>query len=136
MSLSYIGNFAFIALDGQPDIPKPSVEVVARPGVNGLGFFQTGTRGEPFVLRSFTDASDFQFARFLASSYTQLIGTIQPMIWSGLNMAADNIFVMILNVRPIEVRAVAGGMGVTVTNPGAICICEWLMVAVDASQVD
>lgn len=136
MSLSYIGQFAFIALDGQPDIPKPSVSVVARPGVDGLGFFQTGTRGQPFVLRSFTDASDFGFARALASQYTTLIGTIQPCVWSGLPMAADGVYVMVIDVRPVEVRAVAGGYGVTVETPGAICVCEWLLVAVDEDQVN
>lgn len=135
MSLSYIGQFAFISLDGNPDIPKPSVELVARPGVNGLGFFQTGTRGQPFPLRSFTDADTFQTARFLASAYTTLIGTIQPLVWSGLPMAADGIYVEVLDVRPVDVRAVAGGLGVTVENPGAICVCDWFLVAVASSQV-
>lgn len=136
MSLSYIGPFTFISLDGQPDIPKPSVAMVARAGVDGLGFFNTGTRGEPFVLRSFTDASDFPTARYIASQYTTVIGSIQPCVWSGLPMAADGVYVMVLGVRPVEVRAVAGGYGVTVSNPGAICVCDWALVAVSASQVN
>lgn len=135
MSLSYIGQFAFVSLDGQPDIPKTRVEVVARPGVDGLGFFSTGVRGQPFVLRSFTDASDFGFARWLASQYTTIIGTIQPVIWSGLSMPASGVYVMVLDVIPVEVRTVMGGVGVTTSTPGGICVCDWVLAPVSSDQV-
>ena len=108
-----IGPYAFITLRGQPDALKQRLEIVMRRGVNGVGLFRTGIRGEPFSLESAVDAASKAAARTYFRNYKQLIGADPvDLIWSDLELETGGGFqVAVLDVVPLDIRTLASSSG-------------------------
>ncbi|HEY4760950.1 MAG TPA: hypothetical protein VIH42_10260 [Thermoguttaceae bacterium] len=128
-----IGNFRFLALQGNPDVFKEQLEVIMRPGVDGLAIWQTGSRGRPFTLRSVVDAVDIFHARNLFYEYAQLIGADPViMIWSDMSTLNDDCKVAVLDVRAAVIRSILGGVGGLNPPSHGWCECDWDLVLLSA----
>lgn len=135
--LNKIGSFQFVSLAGDPTSLREEVEMVRRPGVDGLGFWKTGTRGRPFRLVSGVDAPNMVQARVLYKQYKTLIGADPVfLIWAGVNITSlESVKVVVLDVRPAggrrtAVRRIGNSVGTLNSNPQAWIDAEWTLVSV------
>jgi hypothetical protein len=127
-----IGEFTFISLDGNPETIHNEVQLLIRPGVDGVALWLRGSRGRPFQLRSFVDATDFEAARGLFASYCELIGADPvALVWADLDMStSENFTVAVLNVQLVRVAPLmvsAGGLN----SPSEASIeCVWDLIPI------
>ena len=128
-----IGDFQFIALDGQPELIRQEIELVFRRGVNGAAFWRTGERGRPFRLRSRVDAQSKADAQALYATYKQLVGADPvTLVWSGLDYELrDGVQVVVVDVTQADCRSLAatGGTGLNPPSLGWL-ECDWELMAV------
>ena len=109
LPVNQIGNFAFLSLEGSVETLKQELELVRRPGVEGVGLWQTGIRGRPFRVRSLANPATKSAARALFRLYCNLIGA-DPVdfVWSDLDLSARERFqVAVLDVRIADCRQLA-----------------------------
>jgi len=126
-----IGNFEFLDLQGNPDSLKEQIEVTIRPGVDGIAVWKTGVRGKPFTLRSVVDALDVFHARQLFKAYADLVGADPvQLIWADMAAADDNVLIVVLDVRPISIRQIAGGVGGLNPPSCGWCECDWDLILI------
>lgn len=131
-----IGLFSFISLEGSIEAVREQVELVRRPGVNGVGIWKTGRRGRPFTLRSFVDAPTKLIARELYADenqgYVSLIGKDPVLLaWSDLNISGqESVLVAVLDVRQVDCFSIASGRGGLNANPGGFLIADWDLVLI------
>jgi len=126
-----IGSFEFLTLSGNHEPLKQECVVMSRPGVNGVAVWLTGGRGAKLTLRSAVDAADLEAARDLYVAYTGLIGADPvALVWCNLYAADENFNVIVLDVRPVSIKAIMGGVGGL--NPPSLgwCECDWDVIAV------
>ena len=126
-----IGKFEFLALYGRPDVLRQQIEIAVRPGVDGVAIWKTGRRGKPFTLRSAVDANSIGHAQQLFYQYAQLIGADPvPLVFADMASVNDDVLVAVLDVRPITIRAIAGGVGGLNGPSYGWCECDWDLVPV------
>jgi hypothetical protein len=127
-----IGTFTFLKLDGNPEPLKEECIVLSRPGVEGVAVWKTGRRGVKLTLRSSVDAADLDAARALVPAYQALIGAdAVELVWCDIELAdVESFQVIVLDVRPVEVKAIIGGVGGLNSPSGGWCVCDWDVVAV------
>lgn len=110
-----IGSFYFLSIDGVPPVRQQQPQVIVRPGVDGVSFWLTGSRGVPFTVRTRVDCESKDDAFAKRYEYSQVVGVGKlPMVWGDQSMfLEDNAQVMVLAVRPIvcrELLASSGGL--------------------------
>ena len=126
-----IGQFEFLALHGNVEPLKEQTVVLSRPGVTGVAVWKTGTRGVRFTLRSVVDAESFEAARQLFADYKGSIGQDPvELVWSDLSLAGEGFQVIVLDVRPANIRGILGGVGGLNSPSLGWCECDWDLVAV------
>lgn len=132
MAISAIGPFSFISMRGSPDPIKMRGELIMRPGVDGVGAIRHGRRGTPFVVETMSDATSKQAARSLFRLYTELVfADVQPIGWSGIDLTGEQFGVLVLDVRPVEIGALAGSTpGLYPPSLGYV-IAQWDLVAIE-----
>jgi hypothetical protein len=132
-----IGAFTFVTLAGDPSPLKQQTLVLARPGVDGVAVWLLGTRGEKFTLRSAVDAGSFSDARGLFTQYKALIGGDPvKLVWNGLKMEDETFAVIVLDVRPVSIRRILGGVGGLNAPSQGWCECDWDLVAVEQAPAE
>jgi len=129
--VNQIGPFYFLSLSGQIEGLKAELEVLARPGVAGVGLWNTGRRGRPYTVRSEVDAQDEGQARDMYGAYTQLIGADPvPIVWLNLALGYEGYLVAVLDVRLLDIRRLGGATpGLNPPSAGFIA-CEWDLIAI------
>lgn len=133
MALEFkIGRHQFLSIDGVPPVRQDQGEVIVRPGVNGLSFWNLGTRGTPFTVRTRVDYRSRAQAMTKRAEYAALtLAGPVTMVWGGYFLKADNnARVMVLEVLPLfvgELLVSSGGL-----NPPSLAYleCEWQLVLV------
>jgi hypothetical protein len=130
--MNMIGDFEFIRFDGQPEPPAEQLDApIQRRGVDGTGFWKTGQRGRPFVIRASVDHVNMAAAWAAVKSYRALIGE-DPV--SFVNDSAvwdnDNWKVVVLDVHQVTRYAVLGGTGGLNPPSGAWLVCDFVLCAV------
>ncbi len=122
-----IGNFNFVSMS-QPSLrPAQQPHIEARPGVNGVAVWKTGTRGVPFVVRTMVDVLTPTGAVQLFALYRNAILT-EPMVFEF--MIPHDHPVLVLDVQPVpgEVSAVLIGVGGVNGLSQGICRAEWTLL--------
>jgi hypothetical protein len=129
-----IGEFTFLTLNGNPEPPKEECLVLSRPGVDGVAVWKTGQRGGKFTLRSAVDAADLTAARAQYAQYVASIGGDPvAVVWCDLalqTIEGEAFDVIVLDVRPVSIRKILGGVGGLHTPSLGWCECDWDLVAV------
>lgn len=87
-----INTHPFLTMSGVPDPAKTRLEILERPGVNGQGYRDLGTRGVPFTIRVELDVSSRTVAASNMATYRGWIGDSVQVedggggSWSGLTV--------------------------------------------------
>mgnify|MGYP006290605239 CR=1 FL=1 len=112
-----VGSITLISLRAEPDRPGQVVEVLARPGVDGTGFRQTGVRAEPFRAVAVVDVDDAAAADSLVGDFKALQGTVVE-IEDDFGRTADAI--LVLRVRLVSRTAVKTAVGGVSSEKGLL----------------
>lgn len=75
--------FPFITAKGVPQPARPTADRVVRAGVNGIGRWQTGTRGEAFAIKTACDYASQALAWSALASYFAKIDDTLDLYWQG-----------------------------------------------------
>lgn len=132
-----IGSFEMRTLRGPaPETVRRTLELVARPGVDGLVIVRTGTRGRPFVMRSGVDAASLDAGATRLRDYQAAIGSDPiEIIWGGKSWLDFNVRFVVLDVRLVQLVPIPPGGAVGGLNPPSLAWleCEWDLVPVSVA---
>ena len=129
--MNSIGEYVFIGLHGNPDPPKEAVEIMERPGVDGIGVWRLGRWGKPFFMRSQVDVASMAAAAVLLGRYRDMIGQDPvSMIQDNVDSAACGFLVVVEDVRQERCHAIENSTGGI--NPPSLAWLEagWRLRAV------
>ena len=127
-----IGQFEFLDLVGNPEQVKRKILALARAGVDGHAIIDEGSRGTPFTLTSRVDQRDLEHARATYVAYCTLIGGAPvELVWQGLDMTLEDFQVVVINVVPRDLHALAWGSAGGLHSPSLAWLeCEWQLLAI------
>lgn len=126
-----IGNFAFIALHGDPAPPREQLEVSARPAVEGVTVTRTGKRGVPFRMRSQVDQASYETARATYRQYVDLIrDDPQVLIQGGVVSTSEFYKVQVLDVRAVRIGPIKSASGGLNSPSLGWLECDWDLIAI------
>lgn len=134
---SSIGQFEFLTLHGNPEPLKEQTVLASRPGVAGVAVWTVSPRGVRFTLHSIVDAANLLAARQLFVQYKTLIGADPvELTWYDQAMAdePEQFKVIVLDVRPTQIKAIIGGVGGLNSPSAGWCECDWDLVAVSIPE--
>lgn len=102
-TLNKIGDLTFLTLSGAIDPPGQELELIARPGVNGVAAWLTGTRGQPFQLIAALDCGTLADAEAAVVTAKALIGA-DPVniIKASHDYSTQQLVFLVINVRAIN----------------------------------
>lgn len=123
---SSLGPFNFLKLEGNPVGLKPQLEIVSRPGIDGVEVWDAGTRGTPFQMRSYVDESTHALAQVLMATYRDYIKQTLRLDWEGEFFANCTV----LDVRQVAARKLGGSSGGISPGASALLVADWVLVAV------
>jgi len=121
-----IGNFSFITLKGEINTLATSLSPFSRPGINGVGFQDIGTRGEETTLNTTVDLSSLGAVDSTFLAYRRIQGT-RVNITNDRNVTYTNV--LILGVSVLSARPLSMGRGGLLANPAALLTCSWRVKA-------
>ena len=134
MSQFKLGAFDFIDLT----VPVGLKERIARDvrsGVDGVTFWQTGQRGEPFLCESFVDVASLAAAEALLTEYHNAVGGDPlEMLWGGSLVHGVRFLVLDVLPHPRGMHAILQGIGGTAGTSQAVLRALWLLEAIDPTQ--
>ena len=140
MAIHSIGPFNFITLDGggpggPPQIARERSMLVQRPGVNGTGVIQLGTKGRPFQMRSVVDTTSVAAGHDLQALYAAACNdALYAIISNGVNYAtAYNTWYVVLDVEPLGVRRIGASVGGLSVPSFAVVLAGWTLLPVYVS---
>lgn len=135
-----IGDHAFTFLSAPPEKPVQMCEVMARPGVSGVGVYRMGVRGRPIMLRSEVDLSDKAAALAQLDEYQASIAQDPvDVIWADKEAFSVRQFkVIVLDVRmahvPMSYPICVGGLNVNDGSPGVWLACDWDLISLETES--
>lgn len=118
--------FPFTTMDGALIPAQQNFEREVRPGVNGVGLWQTGSRGEPFTITTQLDcvsvsAASTAFAAYLAAVLTKKDLYYLGALW-GTVLVEKVVFVSIK-----KFAAGVGGIQGHTGGDGAVLTVQWVL---------
>jgi hypothetical protein len=87
------------------------VELIDRPGTDGIGARLTGAKGKPFELRSITYHASFTAAQTAMASYVALKSSIQTLVRNSVTVGTVIVVEVTEASPPQAVYNVAGASG-------------------------
>ena len=126
-----IGQFKFIALQGNASAPSEQLAVDQRIGVDGTEITQTGRRGVPFTMRSQVDVPSIETGEQRYREYLALTGQNPvDVVKDGVSSNAGDWKAQVLEVRLVRLVALTASVGGIEENPQAFLVCDWTLLAV------
>jgi len=109
-----IAEYPLLNLGPPPPSLDEWLEIIQRPGVDGLTILELGIAGRPFQMRSEVDCLNESdaFATFVGYTSLRLREDPVPLLWRGIDFSAASYFLVVLNVRATfigTVGLVSGG---------------------------
>ena len=127
-----IGDESFVLLSGQIDDPSDQVEVIQRPGVDGVAFRLMGNHPSPFELVSLEDFSSLSGARDAMIAYKALKGGDPvDLVWQDVTPDDQ---VKVIDVVQHELRAatcIIGGVNLANGSTGFLLRARWTLIFVN-----
>lgn len=117
--------FPFLTLNGALVPSRPTFEREIRPGVNGVGLWYTGRRGEPFGISTQLDCASVTAAGQVYAAYHAAIMTKKNLYYCSAFWGT----VLIHNVMLTEVRKLTrrvGGINGSGSG-GAMLYTQWTL---------
>lgn len=106
-----IGNFAFIRIDGELQLPRQRHALETRAGVDGTAVWKTGTRADPQRLVTVVDQLSEGQATLTYRNYVEEIDQFVRIEINGVSWSYVDY--LILNVEKLRIRnhlAAVGGL--------------------------
>lgn len=128
-----IGPHRFFHMTGHARVIGDDVELITRPGIDGVQAILTGQRGKPFTLTTYTDAADVAAAHELFLDYSGQRGlTLLPLVIRDIDHSAapESTRVLVLDVRKVQCRRVPAIVGGLNPDSQALLICEWQLILI------
>lgn len=111
-ALNQLGPYRFLTFKGFPPEYLQQIELVQRPGVEGVALWKTGWRGRPMSLQMTTDSRDYATA--IADSVTLLQLTDQPpqqLVYNDVYMLNFNLLFQVLDFKVQRCRGIRTAVG-------------------------
>ena len=126
-----IGDFQFLTMRGEVFAPRQMLEMDQRAGVEGTEFTLLAAKGTPFQVFTQVDAPSFAHAQDESVAYLEAIedGTLS-LTKDGVDFSGYGFEVKVLNVTPVNIRAIRSAVGGI--NPPSLAWLEavWDLIAV------
>lgn len=116
--------FPFLTLNGSLVHWRQTFDREIRTGVNGVGIWSTGKRGEPFGISTMLDCNDVAAAGLTFAAYQAAIATKKDLYYCNAKWGT----VLIHNVILTEVRKLTtrvGGIQNATGQNGAMLYTQW-----------
>jgi hypothetical protein len=124
-----IGAYAFLRMEGNPDAISEQLEMITRPGVDGVGIRKVGGRGVPFQVNTWTDTASETVALSLFANYKALKGLgAQQFIYRSQTFAPDVAVLDVVQESLDSFDGLVGGLNVATGGAGVMLICMWTLV--------
>lgn len=108
---------------------RMQVELLTRPGVDGVGVRELGSRGTPFEIVTLEYRTSLSAARTAAEAYQDYIGSGAPYGVRVTQADVDQGVFGVLDVRlAAQPHAIATAVGSLIANPGAVLLMRWTLV--------
>lgn len=123
--------FPFLALAGPLMPTRPTFEREVRPGVNGIGIWSTGSRGEPFQITTTLDCASVAAAGTALAAYLTAVLTKKDLYYCQALWGT----VLIQNVVLQQIKAFKSGVGgiqAWTGGSGVILTVEWTLETLQA----
>lgn len=115
--------FPFLTLQGVLVPSRQTVEREIRPGVDGIGLWKTGKRGEPFRIATSLDCATVAAAGQVFAAYHASITSKKNLYYAGAFWGTVLIYdVVMREVRKLTTRV--GGINGSGSS-GAMLFAEW-----------
>lgn len=121
--------FPFLSMTGALQPTRVQFERVIYPGVNGIGIWSTGTRGEPFSVTTEADAANAAGAATLIAAYLSTISGTLDLYRAGISYGT----VLVHNVIEERVKQLGRTIGGNVVSSGSssfLVVCQWTLEGV------
>ena len=116
--------FPFLSMQGGLLPAQPTFDREQRAGVNGIGVWATGTRGEPFQITTTLDCADAAAAATALAAYGATVLSKKDLYYCGLLWGT----VMIQKVTLGKIQkfdAAVGGINDFTGGSGAVLTAIW-----------
>lgn len=131
---SIIRLFPFLTLQGALVPSQPQFERETRPGVNGVGMWNMGSRGEPFGISTNLDCNDETAAGQMFAAYQASVGTRKDLHYCSKLWGTVFVHKVILTeMKKLTTRV--GGIQNATGQAGAMLIVQWTIESLHANQV-
>ena len=122
--------FPFLTLQNGLTPSAPEFEREVRPGVDGIGIWLTGSRGEPFQISTSLDCVNVAAAQSAFAAYLAAIATKKDLYYAGALWGTVLIHkVSLQQIRKLS-AAVGGVQGFT-GGSGALLLANWTIETLD-----
>ena len=116
--------FPFLTLQGSLVPIQPQFERETRPGVNGIGIWNMGTRGEPFGISTNLDCNSETAAGLAFKAYQAAVGSRKDLYYGSKLWSTVFIHKVILTeMKKLQTRV--GGIQNATGQAGAMLIVQW-----------
>ena len=122
--------FPFLTLQGALFPSRPTFDREQRAGVDGIGLWLTGNRGEPFSIVTTLDCASVSAAGTAFAAYLSAILTKKNLYYAGAFWAT----VMVQNVvlqRITAFRGAVGGIQGWTGGSGCLLVTQWTLETLD-----
>ena len=116
----------FLDIQGIPTPTRETFERVIRPGVDGIGVWYTGERGEPFQITTISDYSSESNANAAFTTARGMVGFKRDLYWQ--NGLWGTVLVHAVTMQPKKlIRSAVGGQQITTGGSGFLLTLNWTM---------
>ena len=129
-----IGSFSFVQLEGVPvdASGNPIIRFESRFGVDDVVIFKEALkRGVPYPISAFRDVSTIAAAKALIKSYQAAKGSTVNLTYAGDD---EEHQAAILEVTPVNLKAIVNAFGGLVTNPKATLEVVFTLIGRDIDR--
>lgn len=116
--------FPFLTMEGALVPTAPTFEREVRPGVDGVGIWNTGSRGEPFSITTVLDCVSVSAGLTAFAAYLAAIGTKKDLYYLTALWGTVLVHKVVL-ISCKKFHAGVGGVQGHTGGSGAILTAQW-----------
>ena len=116
----------FLDLQGMPTPVRQMFDRVMRPGVDGIGIWYTGERGDPFQVQTISDYASEANANSAYATAQAMVGLKRDLYWQdGL---WGTVLIHSVSAGPKKlVKSAVGGQAISAGGSGFLLTLNWTM---------
>ena len=116
----------FLNITGSPVPVREMFDRVMRPGIDGIGLWYTGARGEPFQIQTLSDYSSESNANTAYATAQAMVGQKRDLYWQ--NALWGTVLVHSVVAAPKKlVRVAYGGQQISAGGSGFMLTLNWTL---------